>query len=63
MKHLLPGNWVTINVNGEKLRKYDEGAIFTIERGLPEPLFGVFCHEKDLWEFFEEKQLEFHSAF
>lgn len=63
MNELKPGNWINIIKDGTYLRKHDEGAIFTIERGLPEPLFGVYCHAKDIWEYLEEDQLEFHSLF
>lgn len=63
MNHIKPGNWVSIIKGGEKLKRSDEGAIFTVERGLPEPLFGVYCHAKDLWEYFEETEIEFHSLF
>lgn len=63
MNHIQPGNWVKITKDGASLRRWDEGAIFTIERGTVPALFGVYCHAKDLWEFMEESQLEFHSLF
>lgn len=63
MNHIKPGNWVSIIKDGQNLRRRDEGSVFTIERGLPEPLYGVYCHAKDIWEYLEENQLEFHSLF
>lgn len=58
MKHLLPGAWVRILWDGEYLRKGDVAVIFTIEKGVSPFLFGAYCLEKDMYEFFERTQLK-----
>lgn len=57
MTTINPGTWVLISNDGEKLHRGDMGTVFTIERGKNPPLYGVYCYDKEIWEYFEKEQL------
>jgi hypothetical protein len=52
-----PGKFYQIRYGTRHLQRLDRVIIFSIEKGLNEPLYAGYCYEKEVWEYFTESQL------
>jgi hypothetical protein len=47
---LKPGKDYRLKYDAKLLKRDDVVSIFSVERGLKEPLYAGYCAEKDVWE-------------
>jgi hypothetical protein len=57
-KILAPGKSFRLKYDCNVLKRDDVVVIFSIERGLPYPLYAVYCADKDCWEQITENDLK-----
>lgn len=51
-----PGQFVTVLLNGKCFTAGNKAIVFMVERGLPEPLYGLYSYERDSWELMERSE-------
>lgn len=56
MKDPLPGDFITVAVDGNCLQYGDRAIVFSIEKGMEPWQYGLFSYRKNCWEIMERWQ-------